>query len=447
MDRMTVSQLWNKKVKVHSPYPLWSILLAMGLLYLSPFLTPYLVYPAFILCAYRIIAYDAKVFSADYALLIGMNLLFRTPDGMSLLVYLALLADIWYFIRYNFPITAIHFLLLILLNYFLLRMQWNISNFLLCFGHLFLLCILIPEQDSDSAERTAKLFCVGLILSSSYALLFRNTPQLQAIVGKESLAFWNSSFYRFQSLFSDPNYYMMLLITGMALLMKLKICNRIRSLPFCLMELALFFFGVLTYSKTFLLAAAFLALLGIVWLFHSRRYVLGISVVVTLLAGLVILILSSQVFRILLLRLTTFSDLSDLTSGRSDVFSEYFKVITESPQSTLFGVGFANEGLGKDPHNLFLEIIYYTGFVGLVLFAAYYIAIVLELCKRPSSQQQGFFLKFFVLLMVLLLHCTLHGMFFLSSYFNFYLAFLALLIPPKASAAVPPGKESCHGET
>ena len=63
-----------------------------------------------------------------------------------------------------------------------------ISDFVLCFGQIFILYVLLPRQDAVSAERAAKAFCWSLLVTSVYALVFRNAPQLVALRGVEDIA-------------------------------------------------------------------------------------------------------------------------------------------------------------------------------------------------------------------------------------------------------------------
>ncbi len=411
-----------------SQYPLPTILCALGLLYLSPFVSEYLVYPAFLLCLYRVFVYDARVFATDYCILTTVMLLFRTPQGMSLLVYLCLAADVWFVLRDDFRFCLPHVFLCLILTFMLLRMQWNIGDFLLCFGQLFLMCVLLPQQDAASAERTSKLFILSLLVSSVYALVFRDTWQLKALLGSESEAIWGSSIMRFQGLFQDPNYYMTLLATAMALLAKLLDCRKITLLPFILLELCLGTMGVLTYSKTFFLVLIFLVSFGILWLFRNGKVAWGCIATLVTAAGAKLLFTLSSAFNVMLLRLTGAGNMAELTTGRTEVFAEYFRELTKNISSFLFGSGLASEGLRMDPHNIFLEIAYYIGIVGLLLIAAYYIALVVDLRQRTGMQKQNFFSKYLVLLLVLLIHCTLHGMFSGTTYAVFFLACLSLLL-------------------
>lgn len=430
---MLRKQMRKPLKNTYDEYPWVSICVALALLYLSPFVSMYLAYAALACCIYRVVVYNIKVFATDYALLMTVISLFRSSGGMSLLVLLCLFASVWFFLRDEIENGVFFAFLLLLLNYLLLRMQWQISSLMLCFGQLFMLCVLLPQQDSNSAIRTIKFFCFGLILSSVYALVLRDTWQIRAVRGPESLAFWGATMHRFQGLFSDPNYFTSMLICALALLVKLKFSSRIATVAFIPSVLVLCFFGVLTYSKTFLFALVLLIVFGIVWLFRSKHYLPAIIVTAVLVLLIFYLLTGSSIFSVIFVRLSSVTNLDDLTTGRSVVFGQYMQEITDDIPSFLFGEGMGAMRLQKDPHNLYLEIAYHLGFVGLGLMIAFMVSLVLAMRKK-NVRKQSFFSKYLVLIMIAVLHLALHGLFSSISYVLFFLAILSMLVEETESA-------------
>lgn len=414
-------------------YPQLGIIIAVALNLLTPFISPYLAYLAMALCVVRVIRYDERVFATDYSILITVSMLFRTTGGMSLLIYLCLFADVWYFIRRGIRAEAPVVLVVLLANYLLLRMQMNFADFALCFGQLFLLRILLPEQDEESSKRSIKAFCMGLILTSAYALIFRENSRIVAIRGPEAPAFFGSSIIRFYGLFQDPNYFSLLLISGLAGLMKLKDCRAVGWPTFIIGGLLLIGFGVLTISKTFFLMLLLLIVLYLVWQFWNKKILRGVFMTGGVaLAAAVLLLGDNSPFATVLDRLASATSLSDLTTGRSDVFSAYLGAITENVWSLLFGAGLAASNLGRDPHNLYIEIAYYLGIVGLGLIIAYYCSLIHSVNYRHKTYgRQNFIAKYLPLLMVALIHMTLHGMTTFPAYMAFFMAALSMLVVKK----------------
>ena len=420
-----------------SRYPIWGIVAIVALIFMSPFVRSLTSYLAFALCVYRVVRYDSRVFIADYCVLIPLSIIFRTSWGMALQVYLCLFAVIWYLIRGGVKANATFVLLVVLLNYLVARMQLEVTLFLLCVGPLSLMCVILPKQDSESAERAIKAYCCSLIAASVYALLLRHAPQIRAICGPEVPPFRGSPIRRFQGLLRDPNYYMHQLAIGLALLVKLKESRKINSAIFWTMGACLVFFGILTFSKTFFIVFILLGIIYVIWQFRNRKYLYGgfMSVVGAVAIALVLLFADVSPFSVVLTRLTNVSSLSELTTGRTDVFAAYMSEIMENVGTFLFGMGMGAGGLAKDPHNLYLEIAYYIGFVGLGLVIAYFGTLVRYFVKRSRrTENQNLLAKYAVLLMVLVLHLTLHGMFTLVTYAGFMLAFLSILLTKKKEA-------------
>lgn len=414
-------------------YPSLSILLVMALILLSPFVSPYLCYIAFVICIYRMIRYSAKVFATDYCILIPATQLFRTTGGMTFLIWLCLIAAIWYFFRRSVRANASLVFLLLLLNYLITRMQMAISDFVLCFGQMFILYVLLPKQDTESAERAIKAFCWSVLTTSLYALVFRNASQIVSIRGAESLAIWGTSITRFSGLIKDPNYYMTLLITGMGALCKLKETGKIQAFWFWGQIVAMTAFGILSYSKAFFLMFFGVMLMYIVWQFWSKKFFKGmVFVVLGIVVGMYFLLSENSPFAVVLTRLTSSSRLSDITTNRSDLFVRHWNVITENIVNFLFGLGLNAPILDRGAHLLYLELMYYVGLLGLILVLGLFVSMVRDLLKsNPQAKKQSLIAKYAVVAVTGIQYFSLHGMFQVLTYGVFFVAFLAIIITPK----------------
>ncbi len=419
--------------KTTNKYPMVSLLIALALIYVAPFVSSLLPYAAFAIFVYRVLRYDARVFAADYCLLMPISRLFSTPGGFTLLIWLCLFAAVWYMIMRGIRADATYIFLLAILNYLILRMQMEIGSFVLCFGQMFVLCVLLPLQDEESSARAAKIFCIGLVVSSVYALILRNTWQLEAIRGRETEAIWGTGIFRFMGLIKDPNYYATMVIMGLVMLAKLKESKRISGLFFWIIAAAMTAFGALTYSKTFLLVFVLLGCIYILWQFWNRKIIGGMILTVIAVAAVSFLLFSEKSpFAVIIERLTSSRNLDALTTGRTEIYAAYWRAITENASTFLFGRGLAADILYKAPHNIYLEIIYYIGAIGFILFAGFYISMLRVLLKTGSRiRKQHFIAKYVGIFMALVLFIPLHGMFQIVSYGDFFLAFLTLMITKK----------------
>lgn len=419
--------------KKNNDYPALSIIVAVLLLYLTPFTTSLLAIPATVICFYRVIRYDARVYTVDYCIIAPIIMLSRAGTGVPLMLYLSLAAAIRYFFHTGFRRKASYVILLILLNYLILRMQMDINSLVLCFGQIFMLCVLLPEQNAESAERAAKAFCLNLLIASVYSWIFRNHYAIREITGAESLAIWGTDITRFKGLFEDPNFYMTMLTVAIALLLKLNDSGRIQRGYFVFMLIGMTVFGILTYSKTFFLMFVLLVGIYLVWQFWNRKVFRGMVFTIIAVAALVLIFtMENSPFEVVLTRFRGANNISDLTTNRSDVYLMYLDEITKDFSTFFFGKGLAADGLSFDPHNLYIEIAYHIGVVGLLFFSAFHVALVWEMQKRTQkAPRQNIFAKYEVLLVVFTLYFTLHGIFQTIMYANFFLGYLSILMTKK----------------
>lgn len=415
-------------------YPVLGITLCMALLLVSPFVSSLIPLGVFAICLFRVVMYDPRVFARDYCLLIPVSSLLRTSGGMSLLIWLCLFAMIWYFIRGELKGSVSLVLLLALFNYLIIRMQMNVSDFVLCFGHMGMLYVVMQWLDGETAERGLKGFFLSLLISSVYALLLRDSARIAAIIGAEGEAIFGTGIYRFMGLFKDPNYYMTLLVLALAMLFQMKNCGRIRLPLFLVYFLCFTICGILTYSKTFFLMFVLLCGIFVVWQFWNRKIFKGIIFTLIAAAGALYLIYSEDSpFAVVMTRLTTAEDLGALTTGRTDVYAMYWASITEDMGTFLFGHGLAAEGLRKDPHNIYLEILYYVGFVGIVLYLSFCVAIFGSTARKAVGfRQQNVIAKYLVITMMAIMYFALNGMFQVIFHSEFFLVLLALMIVKKS---------------
>ena len=410
-------------------YPVFGIAAALALIYLSPFLSYLTPYLAFLICAVRVVKYDEKVFAADYCFLAPSAALFRLASGLTFLVILGFVASIWFFVKRGLRVEPPYILLIVLLNYLIWRFQMNVSGFLLCFGHMLLLCILLPEQDGASAVRAAKAFCIGVFVSSVYALMFRNNIHLRSVLGPEVQAIWGTGIMRFQGLLSDSNYYMTMTALCAAVLVKMKKCGHLRMTPFIIIFASMILFGALSYSKSFFVVLMLFLVIYFLWQFIERKYIFAILFAVAVfLAGIVLVGIESLPFAVIVERLTMANNISDLTTGRSDIYMLYLREIFSSPQRFFFGAGLASD-MQMGAHNIFLEILYYFGIIGLTVFAVFFGTLIKKIIYlTPGFFEQSFLSKYIVLLILFLLYFTLHGILVVITYSEVFLALLSLMI-------------------
>ena len=406
-------------------YPIPGICAILTLIYLSPFVGAWLNYLAFSLCIYRLAKYDVRTFSIDYCCLISVAAVFVLPSGISFVVVLCLIAEVWFVIRDGLAINSALALLVLLVCYLLLRMQFAVSDFLLCVSQFIIIYLMLSFLDAQTIVLDIESFIINMVVSSAYALLLRKTPAITHMTGAEVAAYYGSSLTRFKGLFRDPNYYMSLVIMAIVLLTLLYIKKYTSRRAFLLSIACMLLFGALTYSKTFILLLGLYWLLCLFYLIRGKRYLLAFIYIFA--TAFLAVILSDTLFATTLYRLTSASSVRELTTGRSILLEMYGREIISSPDILLFGNGMSAQLLKKGTHNLFLEIQYYVGLTGLILYLLYFGILTAQVQKKYAAGNAAARLFSYAPLIVFIAaFCSLQGMFSVSVYTLLYLSLISI---------------------
>ena len=422
--------LLHLKTADESDYHWLGIIATVLIILLSVFTSSYLNFIAFCICLIRIVRYGSISFSTDYCILVTVSLAFQS-NGIILFPYLCLFAAMWFVCTENMKVDYLVIILAIHLAYLFTRMDIGLNNLVLCFSQFVLLSEMIREQSERTVVLSIKSFIAALFVSSLYAYIFRDTGQLNALRGPEAPAYWQSSYFRFNGLFRDPNYYMALLIVALSLLIKLRLKGKLGQFYFVAALISFTIFGLMTYSKTFLVLTTVAFVICVFLLLGRKKYLYAISLVAI---SAVVICITSQSngssLHIILHRFATANSISDLTTGRSELYARYLDAINESASSFVFGYGLSATYLSLSPHNLYLEVLYFTGFVGLLFFALEIVGGLHLICrKKPKEiQRQPLLMIYFPLILVGILFFSLAGMFSPSTYVMIFLALVSVLI-------------------
>ena len=410
-------------------YPWHGTAAMVIIILLSIFTSAYINIVALAICAVRIIRHGPVVFGTDYCILTTVSLLFQLK-GIVFFPYVCLFAAIWFACTQRFKLDAVAVILVIQFAYLLTRMNSGYINLVLCFSQLVLLKGIIRGQRRENAILSIKAFLIALALSSLYAYIFRNTPQLRSLRGTEVPAYWLSSHLRFNGLFRDPNYYMAMLIVALTLSISLRLKGELTRFDFMALFSAFTLFGLLTYSKSFFILIAIVYAVYILLLLGKRKYKLAVAIIaVTAIAISIAMQIEGSPLRIIFYRFSMANNMDDLTTGRIVLHMRYLKAITDSAAAFIFGYGLDAPFLGLSPHNLYLEILYYLGLVGLTIFLAEIIAFVHMLHTETSGvRKYSKLMTYYPLLLIGGVFFSLAGMFSSITYTMIFLTLISMLI-------------------
>ena len=233
-------------------------------------------------------------------------------------------------------------------------------------------------------------FSLGICLAAITAQYLTVFPTISRYISIDA----TQGFDRRSGYMGDPNFYSAHITAALSGVLVLLLNNDKRSKLFMLMPMAclLLYCGLMSVSKSFLLVAACLLLLWAVALLLQRgRMSVKVTLIITLVVAGVFL-LSSTVFTDLLdlvfARFGRDNNLSDFTTGRTDVWVRYITAMLEEPRLLLFGQGYTDVIIGEKPtHNTLLNGVYQFGLIGFALLTAWMVFFVQALLDGAKVQR------------------------------------------------------------
>ena len=234
-------------------------------------------------------------------------------------------------------------------------------------------------------------FALGICLAAITAQYLTVFPTIGRYIDVNT----NLGFARRSGYMGDPNFYSGHITAALSAILVLTLNNDKRKKMFVLIPLAclLLYCGLMSVSKSFLLVAASLLLLWMVDLWFQKG---KMSVKVTLIITLLIVggfLLSSTVFTDMLdlafARFGQDNNISDFTTGRTEVWETYVTAMFEDVRLLFFGEGCTDVIIGEKPtHNTLLEIVFQVGVIGFMLMAAWLFFFVQTLLDGAKIQRR-----------------------------------------------------------
>ena len=319
----------------------------------------------------------SMIFSVLLYFLPWSPLLKLQSGGVSFFTIALLLACAFFFLKggLSFNIAQLFLtMLIVLFTLFAKLIQENsVENSYLFFSLMLLLYPnAVKNKNFSSTFRSVTLFfAFGIItaaLSAQQAADYSNI--LQYIKVDSYLDIVRRSGY-----YGDPNFYCAQITACLAgvQLMLSREKERAKQALLLIIMIVLIYCGLLSASKSFILVTAllFAAWIPIIFERGNRRFGLLIGII-----GIVIIVFTSPVFSDLLAivdnRFSLVTNVSDLTTGRTDLWQNYQNYFSQHPLLSLFGEGYTDVVLdGRASHNTIIQGIYQFGFLGFPLVLAW----------------------------------------------------------------------------
>ncbi|MCI5575763.1 MAG: hypothetical protein SPJ77_04830 [Eubacteriales bacterium] len=178
---------------------------------------------------------------------------------------------------------------------------------------------------------------------------------------------------RLSGYYGDPNFYsahITACLAGVQLIL-MRERNRLRQVMLLIISLALLYCGLLSASKSFVVVAACLVLVWIPILLEKSNRSNRFRLIMGIICAVLIMLSSSafqELLRILDDRFSYAANISQLTTGRTEIWLRYFNEFSHNALLTLFGEGFSAVNLyGRASHNSVIQGIYQFGIIGFPL--------------------------------------------------------------------------------
>lgn len=233
---------------------------------------------------------------------------------------------------------------------------------------LFAIYLLFVYRDRFKLTKCAEYLIFGIIATAGIGLT------VQLFNGDLLSIFGNgvSDLHRLKLLTSNENSLSIYCSLSLSVFVSNLIQGKGNIFKNIILSLVAIAFGLSTLSKCFLIVCVFIILYLFVMLiwkykFKSLRFIIPALIILAILS-LAMHTKIETIFERFFAKLDESLSLSDITTGRSELWTIYINKIISSIPIMLFGVGFFNERLIlRGPHNLLLHIIYRMGLVGLAM--------------------------------------------------------------------------------
>lgn len=228
----------------------------------------------------------------------------------------------------------------------------------------------------------------------------------------------------------DPNYFASNLLIAISLLMLIGMYNKKSSIKVFSIIIVLSILGLMTISKMFLIIGMFIFIYIFITFCFNNPNRIGKYIFITILVCCIGFSFLAPFFNIYKSRLIGLNSVSELTTGRFNIWIEYIKVIFNDLKIFLLGTGIGVPLNGHVAHNMYLLSWYYIGLIGIFVFI--YFIITLNICSQNKLVGKNIIInKLFLinklpLLVILLLNMSLDSFFMDFFPYQIMLAILAL---------------------
>ncbi|MED3797040.1 hypothetical protein P4604_06645 [Lysinibacillus capsici] len=251
-----------------------------------------------------------------------------------------------------------------------------VLGFVLNYSVLF--CAILTLDDKAYFRRYTYIYASGLLAASIVRLISYSIPEIDHFIESMTIVntvkTMNSISTRFTGLDLDPNYFSLQVLIAMACLLVLFNLDGKKEKKSIVLLVILAFFGILTYSKMFIITLiVFIMMTFVVFIRNNVKTAIKFSSFIVIICGGALYFFYEKLFEIYWIRFFGSGISTDaITTGRVSSWSLFVNEILQSTKVFVLGAGFGTSfAKVKMAHTMYLSTPYYIGLIGIVLSVLY----------------------------------------------------------------------------
>ena len=271
-----------------------------------------------------------------------------------------------------------------------------IQNHYLFFFMMLLLfpCVAKGLCGAANFSRLTLFFSCGIIVAALSARQIAAYPNISQYIKVDSYL----KITRLSGYYRDPNFYsahITACLAGVQLLMSRE-RQRSRQIVWIGVMMVLVYCGLLSASKSFVIVLACLFLVWVPILLTRDNVKRGISILAGVACAAAVILLSAAVqdlLHMVMSRFSNASNVSDLTTHRSEIWRMYLHDLSYDPVLMLLGSGFTSVTLRmKASHNTIIQGVFQFGLIGLPVLCAWLVMTLKRASGRNGCRKNAFLL-------------------------------------------------------
>jgi len=251
-----------------------------------------------------------------------------------------------------------------------------VLGFVLNYSVLF--CAILTLDDKAYFRRYTYIYASGLLAASIVRLISYAIPEIDHFIESMTIVntvkTMNSISTRFTGLDLDPNYFSLQVLIAMACLLVLFNLDGKREKKSIVLLVILAFFGILTYSKMFIITLiVFIMMTFVVFIRNNVKTAIKFSSFIVIICGGALYFFYEKLFEIYWIRFFGSGISTDaITTGRVSSWGLFVNELLQNTKVFVLGAGFGTSfAKVKMAHTMYLSTPYYIGLIGVALSVLY----------------------------------------------------------------------------